>query len=125
MQKIKTIIILIALLGAMSFSGVPTSKVSILKTTTYGICGCDNSFESNIEMTLHPDQTFQYRNVSNPHQKVEVTGNWVMRGKKIVLQAEASEKDFNKTWKFDKGQSCILSRKGLTFIRLCDKESCK
>ena len=127
MQKIKAIIFLAALLSAMSFSGVPVSKERVLKTTIYGTCGCENTPESTgmVKLTLHPNQTFQYLNASNPHQKVEVKGNWVMQGKKIILQADTTEKHFNKTWKFDKDQSCILSRNGLRFIRLCDIESCK
>ncbi|MFN0215408.1 MAG: hypothetical protein ACKVT2_14215 [Saprospiraceae bacterium] len=127
MHQFKIAILLPALLTIMSFTGVPDSNEVVLKTTIYGTCGCQDSSETvpKVELTLNSDYTFQYHNDSNPKQKVDVKGNWVMKGKKVVLQTDTNDKGFHKNWKFDKNQPCILSRKGLIFIRLCDIEMCK
>lgn len=127
MQKFQTILFGSFLLAAMSFTGVPFSNQMLLETTTYGVCGCEKEAAASpkVELTLRPDYTFQYQNGSNPSKKINVTGTWEMNGQKVVLQADASENGFHKTWKFDKNQPCVVSRKGLNFIRLCDVESCK
>jgi len=127
MQQIKAVLSLSALLVIMSFTGIPASNEMILKTTTYGSCACQNASEitPKVELTLNPDHTFSYLNASNPAQKVDLKGSWKMSGKKVVLQADTAEKNFHKNWKFDNNQLCILSRKGLNFIRLCDIESCE
>ena len=127
MQQINALLFCSSLFVLMSFNGVSGTDEIILKTKTYGVCGCENApiTDSKVELTLHPDHTFHYLNASDSNQKVDVKGNWAMNGKKVVLQSDTGDKGFHKNWKFDKSQPCILSRKGLNFIRLCDIEMCK
>ena len=124
MQKFQAIIFA---LTVMSFTGVPCTNEMILETKIYGTCGCENAVGTDlkIELTINPDHSFHYRNASNPSKKVDVKGNWSINGNMVVLQGDAAESNFHKTWKFDKKQPCIMSRKGLYFIRLCDIESYK
>ncbi len=127
MKKIKNVFFCAALLAAMSFNGIPKAARPILETKVYGVCGCDTATTVGykVELTLHPDHTFHYFDASNPAQKVDLSGQWVMNGKKVILQADGPEKGFHKTWKFDKNKPCILSQKGLGFIRLCDIAMCQ
>lgn len=123
MQKIKAVLFLPVLLVAMSF----TDDKMMLETKTYDVCGCEKATPASpkIELTLRPDHTFHYENAADPSKKLNIKGSWEMNGQKVVLRAEATENGFHKNWKFDKNQPCIMSRKGLNFIRLCDIESCK
>ena len=127
MKKIKNILFCAALLAAISFNSIPQTAAPILETKVYGVCGCDTATtgESKVELTLHPDHTFHYLDASNPAQKVDLSGKWAMNGKKVILQADAAEKNFHKTWKFDKNKPCIVSQKGLEFVRLCDIAMCQ
>ncbi|MBK9014448.1 MAG: hypothetical protein IPM82_10365 [Saprospiraceae bacterium] len=123
MQKFQAIIFAMI---AMSFTGVPCTNEMILETKIYGTCGCGNNVEADlkIELTINPDHSFHYRNVSNPSKKVDVKGHWSMNSNMVVLKGDDAESTFHNEWKFDKNQLCIQSRKGLYFIRLCDIESC-
>jgi hypothetical protein len=127
MQKIQASIFLLAMLGVMSFTVVPDKDETILQTVTYGTCGCEGqpSTGPQVELTLQPDHTFHYINASDPSQKLDLKGQWVMHGKKVALQADGGKTNFHKSWKLDKNQSCLVSRKGLNFIRLCDVKACK
>ena len=122
MQAIKMLFLPLALLGTMSFTGNPTTNDPILETKTYGICGSKGEVSNapKVELTLRPDFTFHYINASDPSHPVDAKGVWVMQGKKVVLQADGAQNGFHKTWKLDTKTSCITSRKGLNFIRLCD-----
>ncbi len=127
MQKFRFFLSFLALLGVMSFTGIPDKDETILETVTYGTCGCEGALSaaSQVELTLHPDYTFHYINASDPAQKLDLTGNWVMQGKKVVLHLDGVETSFHNSWKLDKNQSCIVSRKGLNFVRLCNVKACK
>jgi len=127
MQKIQASIFLLAMLGVMSFTAVPDKDETILQTVTYGTCGCEGQPSTGppVELTLQSDHTFHYINASDPSQKLDLTGQWVMHGKKVALQADGSKNSFHKSWKLEKNQSCIVARKGLNFIRLCDVKACK
>lgn len=126
MQKIQASIFLLAMLGVMSFTGTPDKDETILETITYGTCGCGGKASTGpkVELTLQPDHTFHYLNTSDPVGKLDLKGQWVMHGKKVELQADGGKTNFHKSWKLDKNQSCIVSRKGLNFIRLCDVKAC-
>lgn len=118
----------LALLGMMSFTGIPVQEETILETVTYGVCGCEGQVSAGpqVELTLNPDHTFYYRNAADPGRKLEINGHWTMQGKRVVLTDASNAKTrFHSSWKLDKNQTCIVSRKGLNFIRLCNVKACK
>ncbi len=118
----------LALLGMMSFTGVPVQEKTILETVTYGACACEGQVSAGpqVELTLRPDHSFQYINTSDPSHKLDLSGHWIMQGKRVVLTDDSNAKtSFHSSWKLDKNQTCIVSRKGLNFIRLCDLKACK
>lgn len=125
MQKFQAILLLFAV-SVLSFTGVPSNGIALARKT-YGTCGFGNaaSVEQKVALTLHPDQTFHYRNAADTSHPVEVNGHWNRNGNKVVLQGSNNESNFHRTWKIDKDQACVTSRKGLYFIRLCDIEACK
>lgn len=127
MQKFQATLFLLALLGGMAFSGGPEKDGTISEAVTYSVCGCEGAVSAgaSVALTLQPDHTFQYLNASDPAHKLELKGQWVMHGKKVDLQADDAAVSFHKSWKLDKNQSCIVSRKGLNFMRLCDVKACK
>ena len=125
MKMIKIAPLLAAVLAVMSFTGA-RPETTLSGTKIYGNCSCENASNSpKVELTLNQDQTFRYLNSSDPAKKVDVFGRWEMKGKKVVLRADGGGTDFHSNWKFDKNEPCVLSRKGLEFIRLCDVEACK
>ena len=127
MQRIQKSLLLLALLGVMSFTDVPDNDEVILETITYSTCSCEEapSTAPRVALTINPDHTFHYLNASDSAHPVDQKGDWVMQGKNIVLKADNSKSNFHKTWKLDKNRSCVVSRKGLNFIRLCDVKACK
>ena len=126
MQKIQSSLLLLALLGIMSFTDLPYKDAVVLETITYSTCSCETAQSSapKVALTLNPDHTFHYLNASDPAHPVDQKGAWVMLGKSIVLKSDAAKANFHKTWNLDKNKSCVVSRKGLNFIRLCDVKAC-
>lgn len=126
MQKIQLPLLLLALLGIMSFTDLPYKNGIVLETITYSTCGCETAQSSapKVALTINPDHTFHYLNASDPAHPIDQKGAWVMQGKSIVLKSDAAKASFHKSWKLDKNQPCVVSRKGLNFIRLCDVKAC-
>jgi predicted transcriptional regulator len=124
MKNVTTTLFSISLLAIFFTNYHASTGAGIAKTKVYGTCQCEGATPtaSKVELTLNADQTFHYQNSSVPAKKVDISGNWSVNGKKIVLEAA---NNFRQNWKFDKNQSCVVTRKGLEFIRLCDIESCK
>jgi hypothetical protein len=104
---------------------LPTSTI-VFKTGTYGICGCADDAEkpAKIALTFSDDNTFHYVNNFDPAKKIDVTGNWVIRGNKLLLENYASDIAIHHKWKMDKTGKCIVSRKGLYFMRICEVKPC-
>ncbi len=128
MKHFQAPLFFLALLGMMSFTGVPIQEETILETVTYGTCGCEGQVSTapQVELTLNPDHTFHYTNAADPGHKLDLNGNWTMQGKRVVLTNDSNTKTrFHSSWKLDKNQTCIVSRKGLNFMRLCNVKACK
>ncbi len=128
MKMLKSLLAIPVFIAIVSFTGVvPNTGGAVLKTKTYGVCGCENDApaQPKVELTLHADQTFNYQNASDAGNKINLKGTWESKGNKVLLQSGANENGFHKTWKQEKNGACIVARKGLNFVRLCDMELCK
>ncbi len=73
---------------------------------------------SPIQLQLQNDFSYSYKDLSHPNKKIEITGTWKQDGKHIYLLGHA-EVRFHNTWKIDPGCTCLKSKKGITFYRLC------
>lgn len=83
---------------------------------TYGVSETD---PSRIELTLNTDHTFLFEDHSNPENKINVNGEWMAKGNKVILSGNNSTVKFHDTWTFTEQGQVAKSRKGLTFYRLC------
>jgi len=83
---------------------------------TYGVSSSD---PSQIKLTINADNTFYYQDFSVSDKKIIVEGNWMLKGKKVVLKSNVSGKRFHDVWTFVEDGQVAKSRKGLTFYRLC------
>jgi hypothetical protein len=83
---------------------------------TYGVSEGD---PSQIKLTLLKDKTFSYQDFSNPKQKIQVNGNWELKGKTVVLTNYESETAIHNRWKFTQDGQIAKSRKALCFYSLC------
>jgi len=81
---------------------------------TYGVSASD---PSQIKLTINRDHTFYYQDLSIPDKKIIINGNWILKGKKIILENHSQEK-FHNVWTFVKNGQVARSRKGFTFYRL-------
>lgn len=103
-------------LSMMLFSFTPKKTDTVI-----GIYGVSASDPSAIKLTINADHTFFYQDFSDPNQKLEVEGNWTLRGKKVVLTSNSGA-SFHDVWSItDEGQ-IAKSHKGLSFYRLCRLE---
>jgi len=75
-----TVIVLISFVSLllMSFKNIKTTAF----TGTYGI---DDSEVNQVKLVINPDDTFYYSDLSNPGNKISVTGKWELRSKKLSL----------------------------------------
>ncbi|WP_317899776.1 hypothetical protein [Aurantibacillus circumpalustris] len=87
---------------------------------TYGVSSSD---PSQIKLTINSDHTFYYQDFSVSDKKIIMKGNWTLKGQKVILNGNNSEKNFHHVWHFVENGQVAKSRKGLTFYRLCKKES--
>jgi hypothetical protein len=83
---------------------------------TYGVSASD---PAHIILTMNADHTFYYQDYSAPGKKIDVKGNWTMRGQRVILQNDHSGVKFHDVWSFDENGQVAKSRKGLSFYRLC------
>ena len=109
---------------SMSFTPPGVPEEPAISTGTYGVCGCDptSSTSPNISLAIHADNSFHYVNGTDPRAAVDVEGRWELKGRTLTLWTSSSESPFEK-WTMD--NSCLRSRKGMTFTRLCHMEACK
>ncbi len=82
---------------------------------TYSVSPSD---PSQIKLILNSDQSFYYQDFSNPDKKILVKGNWTIKGRKVILKGNNSEKHFHNVWTFVENGHVAKSLKGLTFYRL-------
>jgi len=83
---------------------------------TYGVSASD---PSQIRLTINSDNTFYYQDFSNPDKKITSTGNWTLKGKKLLLKDSNSNKKFHNVWTISENGQVAKSHKGLLFYRLC------
>ena len=113
-KLIATTFFITALLTFLSFTNIAEYDI----TGTYGVSKND---PSKIELTLNRDNTFAYQDFSNSNKKIDVTGNWEVKNKHIVLNNYSSEFSFHHSWKIVKNGLVVKSRKGMTFYTLIKK----
>ncbi len=124
MQTKKLLIGALAVFMFMSFS---RSKTRNMLTGTYSTCGCENQAdqEKKFGLILNDDNTFHYFDYTNPIEKIDVNGNWVLNKNTISLKNYSSAFKIEQQWKIEKNGKCIKSRLGLKFTRICNVEACK
>jgi len=101
-----TLFILISSFTNTDFSGDPVM---------YGVSDSD---PSHIKLVINSDRSFYYQDFSNNAKKIIVNGNWTMKGKKMILNANSSSKKFHNVWTFEENGGIAKSRKGFCFYRL-------
>ncbi len=108
----------------LSFTPPGSPSAPALRTGTYGVCGCETPTATgpNISLALNNDQSFHYVNGTDRDELVDVTGSWEIKKDKVILRTSSNE-EFA-TWSVDKNTSCLRTRKGLLFSRLCHLEAC-
>lgn len=94
--------------------GISSAKAQSNVAGTYGVSIDD---PSNIRLVIHPDNTFTYTDHSNSKKMIDVSGTWLLKGKKLVLKSSANTK-FHNRWKIIGGK-VAKSRRGLCFYRIC------
>ncbi len=109
---IKILTVLATIILTSSF----TDKYAHELIGTYGVSASD---PAQIKLTINSDHTFYYQDLSIPDKKNVVTGNWTLKGKKLLLNDNNSGKNFHNVWTFSEDGQVAKSRKGLTFYRLC------
>jgi len=114
-------------LGLMLVSFTPPGSPSApsLRIGTYGVCGCGTTTATgpDISLALNNDQSFHYVNGTDRDELIDVTGSWEIKKDKVILRT-ASNEEFA-TWTVDKSTSCLRTRKGFLFTRLCHLEACR
>jgi hypothetical protein len=108
----------------LSFTPPGSPSAPALRTGTYGVCGCETPTATGpaISLALHDDRTYHYVNGTDRNELVDVTGSWEIEKDKVILRT-ASNEEFA-TWTVDKNTSCLRTRKGFLFTRLCHLEAC-
>lgn len=110
-KTIKTLIVLVAIILMSSF----TDKNANNFIGTYGVSASD---PAQIKLIINPDHSFYYQDFSIPDKKIVISGNWALKGKKVILENNLTEKKFHNIWSFAENGQIAKSRKGFTFYRL-------
>ena len=87
--------------------------------TFIGTYGVSSTVPSQVKLTINADHTFYYQDFSVPQNKIIINGNWTVKGHKILLIDNDSEKKFHNVWSFTQNGQIAKSRKGIEFYRLC------
>lgn len=108
----------------LSFTPPGSRTAPVLRTGTYGVCGCGTSTATgpSVSLVLHDDHTFYYVNSADRTEPIDITGSWEAEGNKVQLLSTTDA--ILETWTMDKNSNCLRSRKGLLFTRLCHLEAC-
>ena len=118
MRSYSLIVLLVVIGLLMAFKNDATSKVSEI-TGTYGVSEVCDGTDAKIKLTINNDFTFNYLNHTNPKQLIDVSGNWSLDGRTIVLKNYQSDVVIRNRWKLDKAYPCLKARKGINFTRIC------
>jgi len=108
--------VLIASLSS-SFSG---KTVAPFTSGVFSVC----SAESLLKLELLENGSFSYVNHTDPKNLVEVTGNWTLNGREILLESSQKNIAFHNKWKLEKGNKAIKSRLGMAYFRLGNQAFC-
>ncbi|MDR9488386.1 DUF5004 domain-containing protein [Salibacter sp.] len=81
---------------------------------TYGGC----CVESKVVLVLNEDQTFEYRDHSDVHNKITTSGSWELDDNVIQLTDYDAPQKIHHKWRIEKDGKAIKSRKGFAFYRL-------
>jgi hypothetical protein len=73
-----------------------------------------------LQLTLNPNHSFHYVNITDVNHPINVSGNWEQKGNRIFLITDKSFPKVNSIWKIDKNKHCLKSRRGIMFIRICN-----
>jgi hypothetical protein len=111
-KSIKFLTTLVAIIFLSSF----TDKNPNAFWGSYGVSATD---PSQIKLTINSDNTFYYQDFSIPAKKIEVTGNWTLKGNKVFLIENNGNKKFHNVWTIIENGQVAKSHKGLLFYRLC------
>ncbi|MBK8487715.1 MAG: hypothetical protein IPL48_08000 [Bacteroidetes bacterium] len=110
-KSIKVLTVIATILIMSSFA----NKSSEMFIGTYGVSDSD---PSQIKLTINSDNTFYYQDFSIPGEETNITGNWILEGKKVLLKDNNSNDKFHNVWTFIDNGTVAKSRKGLSFYRL-------
>jgi hypothetical protein len=83
---------------------------------TYGVGCCGEEASTSPKLILNADGTYVYADRTDPQNVIEASGTWTVEKNSIRLSGGGAVK-FRDSWKVD--GSCLTSRKGLSFYRLC------
>jgi hypothetical protein len=122
MKSMKILLAAMVVLSTLSFTENPIVKDV---AGTYGICDCDGTTSSKIELTISPDYTFHYVDNDNLAKKVDITGKWTLDGSTIRLKDFETPFAIHEKWNLDKNDKCLKSRRGMEWRRLCLIQPCK
>ncbi len=109
---IKFLTTLMTIIILSSFTGKNSNEI----IGTYGVSA---SNPSQIKLTINSDNTFYYQDFSIADKKIIIKGNWILKGKKVILKNNSFNKKFHNVWTIIDNGHVAKSRKGLTFYRLC------
>jgi hypothetical protein len=110
-RSIKTLALIAVMMLLSSFAG----KNSEGFTGTYGVAESD---PARIILKINADHTFQYQDLSVADRKIVVSGSWIVKGRKVILKSNDSERKFHNVWTYVQNGQVAKSRRGLTFYRL-------
>lgn len=88
-------------------------------TSFIGTYGVSDSDPSQIKLNINANHTYTYQDFSNPNHKIDVSGTWELKGKKVVLIEPSQAVSFHSVWTFVENGNVAKSHKGLCFYRLC------
>ncbi len=86
-----------------------------------GVFGVSENDPSGIELVLNEDQTYTYKDLSNPNSQINVSGNWILKKDQLILLNNGSNSSFHSKWKISDDGMVAKSRKGLSFYTLRKK----
>jgi hypothetical protein len=81
---------------------------------------CIGSDTSKITLTLNDDNSFSLFDNTDAKKVVDISGIYIMKGKKIKLYEYSCHYPVHNVWKLKNNSKAIQSRKGLEFTRICD-----
>lgn len=125
MKHLKNILVIIILSALISFQK-PLPKGNPA-TGTYSVCDCETQDKPkvSVELKLNDDNTFNYIDNTVADKKVNIIGQWKMRGDRIVLKEYGQPLKIHDVWHVARDRNCIKSRKGMEWRRLCLIKDCK